>query len=480
MVKMPWTLPYHEGNMNTVGSLPDVFFKPCTVAVVGASKKSRFGSGILGMLVKLGYGDRLYPINPREKEIDGRPVYARLTDVPVPVDLAIVIVAGPQVPNVIAECVALGIRAVVLESAGFSETGPAGARLEEEVRKLLQGTRTRVIGPNCIGLINTHDRFATTEIDLDDLRPGNIGVIAQSGAFGNILSDWAPIQDLAFSKLITIGNRVDVDEADCLSYLAEDEKTDIIVLYLEGVKDGPRFYETARDVSRRKPIIAYKGGRSAVGRKAAASHTGSMTGEDMLYEGLFRQAGIIRASSFQELFDMARVISREPLMAGPRVCIVTSSGSLGVMAADECTACGLQLPEPSPETVRTLRKVAPPWMNVKNPLDVGPSGIYAAALKTAIADGQFDGIIATPVIPNLIIKRLVSMGADPRDMYGDPEELRKIAPHKPILLHTVGGGYWLDLIRQIYGPVLTLVSTPEIAARSLAALYRYSHIRAVS
>lgn len=454
-------------------SLPDVFFKPGTVAVVGATKKAGFGGGIPGMLMRNGYRDRLYLVNPREREIDGMPVYPRLTAIPGRIDLAVIVVPGPQVPAVITDCVTLGIRAVILESAGFSETGPEGARREDAVRKLLQGSRTRVIGPNCIGLINTHERFATTEIDFDALPPGNIGVIAQSGAFGNILADWAPTQDLAFSKLITIGNRVDVDEADCLAYLAGDEKTDVIVLYLEGVMDGPRFYETARQVSRRKPILVYKGGRSAVGRKAAASHTGSMAGEDGLYEGLFQQSGVVRASSFQELFDMARVFAREPLMAGPRVCVVTCSGSLGVMAADACTGWGLQFPELSPETVRALREIAPPWMNVKNPLDVGPSGTYPAAVKAALADPRIDGIIATPVIPNTIMKRLVDMGVNPRDMYGDPEELRKIAPRKPVLLYTVGGSFWLDLIRRTYGPTLSLVSSPETAARSLAALYRY-------
>ena len=175
-----------------------------------------------------------------------------------------------------------------------------------------------MIGPNCLGVINPHASFTTTQVNLEALRPGNIGVIAQSGTFGNILADWAPTQDLCFSKLVTIGNRLDVDETDCLLYLADDDRTDVIVLYLEGVKDGGRFYEAARSVSRRKPILVYKGGRSQAGRKAAASHTGSLTGEDELYEAIFRQTGVIRAASFQELFDMARVFSREPLMAGTR------------------------------------------------------------------------------------------------------------------------------------------------------------------
>ena len=460
-------------------SLPEVFFKPGTVAVVGASKKAKFGSGIPKMLIQNGYRDRLYLVNPREKEINGMPVYGRLADIPVPIDLVIVLVPAPQVHGVIADCLNLHVPAVVLESAGFGETGDDGARMENDIRQLLKGEKTRVIGPNCLGLINTHERFATTEVDFDLLRPGNIGVIAQSGAFGNILADWAPTQDLALSKLVTIGNRLDVDETDCLTYFADDDKTDVIVLYLEGVKDGPRFYETVREVSRRKPILAYKGGRSAAGRKAIASHTGSLAGEDDLYEGLFRQAGVIRAASFQELFDMARVFSREPFMAGSRVCVVTGSGSLGVMTADACTASGLQLPDLVPETVSSLREIAPAWMNVKNPLDVGPSGIFAAAAKAALADPRIDGMISVPVLPEMVMRNRTEAGMDViRTMYGDPEEFRRIAPGKPVVIFSVGGAFWLEAIHQTYGPTLSVVSSPEIAARSLAALYRYGLFRA--
>jgi acyl-CoA synthetase (NDP forming) len=458
-------------------SLPHVFFKPGTVAVVGASKKARFGSSIPGLLLKHGYQDNLYLVNPREKEINGLPVYTRLLDIPAPIDLVIILVPAPQAPSVIAECIEKNVPAVVLESAGFSEVSPEGALLEEEIRSLLQGTKTRVIGPNCLGVINTHESFSTTEVNLENLRPGNIGVIAQSGTFGNILVDWAPTQGLFFSKLVTIGNRIDVDETDCLLYLADDDKTDVIVLYMEGVKDGRRFYEAAREVSRRKPILIYKSGRSPAGRKAAASHTGSLTGEDELYEALFRQSGVIRATSFQELFDMARVFSREPTMAGPRVCVVTVSGSLGVMAADACTECGLELPDLSPKTVSTLREIAPAWMNVKNPLDVGPSGTFASALKAVVTDPQIDGVIAIPILPEVIMSHITESGIDIRSMYGDPEELRILSPNKPIVLYTLGGPQWIETIHKTYGQTFSLVSSLENAARALSASFWYSKLR---
>jgi len=218
--------------MATDRPLPHVFFKPGTVAVVGASKKALFGSSIPDLLLQHGYRDRLYLVNPREKEFNGLPVYARLSHIPVAIDLVIIVVPASQVATVLVECIDKGVPAVVLESAGFSETGPEGARLEDDLRKLLHGSKTRVLGPNCLGVINTHEAFATTEVNLEALRPGNIGVIAQSGTFGNILADWSPTQGLYFSKLVTIGNRLDVDETDCLLYLADDDQTDVIVLYL--------------------------------------------------------------------------------------------------------------------------------------------------------------------------------------------------------------------------------------------------------
>jgi acetyltransferase len=394
-----------------------------------------------------------------------------LLHIPVPIDLVIILVPAHQVAAVIAECIEKNVPAVVLESAGFSEASPEGVHLEEELRKLLQGTKTRVIGPNCLGVINTHESFSTTELNLENLRPGNIGVIAQSGTFGNILVDWAPTQGLFFSKLVTIGNRLDVDETDCLLYLADDDKTDVIVLYMEGVKDGRKFYEAARNVSLHKPILIYKSGRSSAGCKAAASHTGSLTGDDVLYEALFRQSGVIRAASFQELFDMARVFSREPSMAGRRVCIVTVSGSLGVMAADACTECGLELPDLSPETVRVLREIAPAWMNVKNPLDVGPSGTFASALKAVLADPLIDGVIAVPILPEVIMHQITKMCIDIRTMYGDPDELRRLAPNKPIVLFTLGGPQWLEAIKKTYSPIFSLVSSLENAARALSASF---------
>jgi len=458
-------------------TLPDEFFRPRSVAIIGATKKAGFGSGIPAFLKRNGYGNCLYPVNPRETEIEGLPVYRRVTEIPHHVDLAIIIVPKAQVLGVISDCLERGIRAIILESAGFSETGAEGAALEKDIKKLLQGTGTRLIGPNCVGLVNPHERFASTEVDFDEIRPGNVGVIAQSGVFGNIVADWAPSQDLALSGLVTIGNRIDVDETDMLYHFGADERTDVIVLYLEGAKEGSRFMKAARDVSLKKPVLVYKSGRTEAGKKAAASHTGSLSGDDALYEGFFHQSGVIRAATFQELFDMARVFSREPLMKGPNIAVVTSSGSLGVMAADAAFQLGLQFPALGSDAVAAVKSQAPAWMNVRNPLDVGPSGLFGVALEAALKDTSVHGVIAIPVIPGTIIKAVVEGGIDPSILYGEAEKIRKAAPEKPVLLYTVGSEYWMRLVRDMFGPHVTIVSAPETAAKALWALYRYHRFR---
>ena len=458
-------------------SLPEEFFRPQSVAIVGATKKSGFGGGIPAFLKKNGYGDRLYLVNPRETEIDGLPVYRSVKDIPRAIDLAVIIVPKTQVHSVITDCIEKKIRAIILETAGFGETGPEGAALEDNIKELLSGTGTRLIGPNCVGLVNPHDRFASTEVAFDEIQPGNVGVIAQSGVFGNIVADWAPSQELALSSLVTIGNRIDVDETDMLYHFGADERTDVIVLYLEGAKNGARFMKAAREVALKKPVVVYKSGRTELGKKAAASHTGSMSGDDALYDAFFHQSGVIRAATFQELFDIARVFSREPLMQGTNISVVTTSGSLGVMAVDAAFQLGLQFPELGPDTKAAVREHAPAWMNVKNPLDVGPSGLFGIALEAALKDEHVQGVIAIPVIPGEIIKSFVKAGIDPSLMFGDPEKIRKSVSKKPVLVYTVGSTFWMKLIKDLLGPHVTMVSSPETAAKALWALHRYRLFR---
>ena len=247
--------------------------------------------------------------------------------------------------------------------------------------------------------MNVPGRFSTCEVDLDAIRPGGISVVAQSGVFGNVLMDWAPSQDIALGKLATIGNRADIDETDMLEYLSEDPATRVIVMYLESVKDGRRFVEAARKASLEKPVLVYKSGETEAGKKATMSHTGSLSGADAIFDGACRQAGVIRGRDLLELFDMARAFEACPLPRGRRVLVVTGSGSQGAMAADRLVQCGMELPEMTAESVAEIRKQAPDWMNVGNPLDIGPSGLFALGMKLAMTDSNIDAVIAVPIAP---------------------------------------------------------------------------------
>ena len=449
------------------------FFTPRNVAVIGATNKLGFGHGIPKHLINNGYRDRLYLINPREKELFGLPVNASITDVPGEVDLAIIAIPAPSVPEAVKGCLKKGIHSIIIESAGFSEIGSEGARIEREVADMIETTKTRIIGPNCVGVINLHNGFASTEVSFDDLKSGNIGVVAQSGVFGNIMVDWAPSQNLRLSKVISIGNRLDVDEVDMLEYLLSDDQTEVIVLYLEGVKDGRRFIETASRVARKKPLLVLKSGCTEEGKAATASHTGSMAGNDAIYDAVFAQCGIIRANSFQELFDIAKVMSTQPTPPGPEVAVVTTSGSLGAMTTDSCAKLGLTLPPYSPETIEKIRAKAPGWMNVRNPLDLGPSGLFGEALTAALKEPNMKSVILIPIIPNSAFEVMASMDMDLSMWFGKIHEIRDIAPDKPIIATTMGKSLWVKRLREFFGEGIPIVSSTENAARALFELYRY-------
>jgi acyl-CoA synthetase (NDP forming) len=456
------------------------FFAPKTVAVIGATKKFGFGFGVPKYLIDHGYKDHIYLINPRQTELFGLPVYPAITDVPGAVDLAIIVIPAPAIPDAIRGCLKKGVRSIIIESAGFSETGEAGKQLEQDVYDLVKNTDTRIIGPNCVGVMNPHNGFATTEISFDNLAPGNIAVVAQSGVFGNILIDWAPTQNLGLSKVITIGNRLDVNECDVLEYLAEDELTKVIVLYMEGVKDGRRFLETARRVAAQKPVLVLKSGRTEAGKAATASHTGSMAGDDTIYDGLFEQCGLIRAANFQELFDMAKVFSTQPLPAGPNVTVVTSSGSMGAMTTDACVSLGLNLPPYPADAVEKIKADAPGWMNIRNPLDVGPSGLFGAAVSAAIETDDMHSIILIPVIPDLVLKSMADEGLnmDMSAWFGDIKKMRQQATvNKPMIIMTLGSADWMQRITDFFGRDIPVISTPDNIARAIYELYRFTRKR---
>jgi len=449
------------------------FFEPRGVALVGATRTPGFGYGIPLMLKGQGWGERLYLVNPSATELHGMKVYPRVADVPDPVDLAVVIVGAAAVPGALNEIGARGIRSVVIESAGFAEAGDEGRALQEKALAVAREHGIRVIGPNCVGVVNTKNRFTTVEIIEEALQPGNVGIIAQSGVFGNVLLDGLHERGLHVAKAVTLGNRMDVNECDVLDYLRHDPDTRVIMMYLEGAADGRRLIETLGRVTRDKPVLVLKSGRTGAGRAAAASHTGSMSGEDALYDAAFAQSGAIRAQSLEELLGFARVFATQPLPAGPRLGVVTSSGSLGALAADAAVSAGLELPALSAATAQKMREGAPGWMNVKNPLDVGPSGLYQKAVAAMLQDPAVDMVLAVAIIPFAVVRQFKPFGLTPKTWFGDLASIRALAPHKPFALCAVGHSEFIADMASLSGPSIPLFTSPEPAARALAALWKH-------
>ena len=460
----------HEDARRSIGR----FFQPKTVALIGVSSNLGFGHGLPQFLIDQGWGDRIYPVNPNVEEIAGIRAYPSVRDVPAEIDLACILVPAQFVEGVLEECVAKGVKAVIVMSAGFAETGAEGKRLQDSLSALARAAGIRMIGPNCIGVVDVPNGFGTTEILLKDIQPGNISIVAQSGVFGNILLDGAPAQGVRIAKVATIGNRADLDETDFLAYYGDDPDTGVIVLYMESIRRGRDFLETARDVSRKKPVLAYLGGQTEAGRKATSSHTGSMAGFRRMDKDALRQAGVWIAKDPAELLETAKVFSLCPLPRGKKVLTVTASGSLGVMAADRLMEEGLDLAELSSSRLSRLREMTPPWMNLRNPLDVGPSGLFGEAMNVALEAPEVDAVLAFPVIPWAVVSSMLQENpAAVASMFVDRTVLEKAASEKPVILSVPGHPEWREVCRRSLFPQLPIVSTPQGAASALATLYRY-------
>ncbi len=463
--------------MNLTRQGMGTFFEPSGVAIIGARRSPGFGYGIPLVLKREGWGSLIYLVNPKGGELHGLPVYRSLAEVPDPVDLAIVIVPASLTPGVMEEIGHRGIGHVILETAGFAEVGEEGRKLQEEVKNVASRHGIRVIGPNCVGVVNTVNRFTTVEVLPEALQPGSTAIIAQSGVFGNVLLDLLPFYGLFISKAATLGNRLDVNECDMLEYFHQDPTTRVIMMYLEGAADGRRLLETLTRVTCDKPVLVLKSGRTSAGRAATASHTASLSGEDQLYESLFRQTGAIRVDTLESLVEMARAFSTQPLPRGNRLGIITGSGSLGVMATDAAVNAGLAVPPLSPGTVEFMRREAPGWMNVRNPLDVGPSNQFARGLEALLRDPQMDMVLAITIIPHAVFREFKQLGLTADVWFGDIASIREKTPEKPLAICAVGNPELVEEVRKISGPQVPVFISPEPAAKALAALFRYRNWR---
>jgi acetyl coenzyme A synthetase (ADP forming)-like protein len=394
------------------------FFSPSSVAVVGASQNpAKLGYEILNNIVRYNYRGAVYPINPKAEEILGQKVYPDLTSVPGEIDLAVIVVPAPGVMAVLEQCGKKGVDSVIIITAGFKETGPEGAHLEETVAARAKALGIRVVGPNCLGIIDTVGSLNASFAAGMPIS-GHIGFFSQSGAMCVAILDWALGENVGFSRFVSLGNKMDISETEIMLSMEQDEDTRVILGYLESIEDGARFVEAARQVSQTKPIIIIKSGTTSAGAKAASSHTGALAGSDHAYSAAFKQSGIIRAESMQSLFGYAIAFATQPLPRGPSLAIITNSGGPGIVAADACDRSSLHLTPIRKETADRLREFLPSTASVYNPIDIIGDATherYEKTLEVVLKDDMLHSvlILLTPtaaVDPEAVAHSIVRLG----------------------------------------------------------------------
>ena len=446
--------------------LDKAFFSPSSVAVIGAAREPhKLGHSVLQNILQYAFRGKVYPINPTASEILGLPCYPRVTDVPNAVELAIVVVPPAAVPQVISDCGQKGVRGAVVITAGFRETGPEGLKLENEMLALARRHGIRLLGPNCLGFIDTESSLNVT-FAAGMPAKGNIAFMSQSGALCQAVLDWSRDSGIGFSKFISLGNKADISETDIMEVLEGDEVTKVIVAYLEGIAQGDRFRQVAAAVTRVKPLILVKAGGTAAGAKAASSHTGTLAGFDAAYDAVFKQTGVLKATSIENLFDLALAFAYQPILQGDRLAIVTNGGGPGIMASDACERAGLRLASFTKETIDLLRSKLPPTANLYNPVDVigdaGP-GRYESALQTVISDPNVDGalVLLTPAaVTNVEETAAVIL------------EAAAESP-KPIFTSFMGGSAVTEGIKILTQKGVPNYPFPERAVNGFAAMSRY-------
>jgi acetyltransferase len=443
----------------------DPLLQPRSVAVIGASAvPGKVGQAIMKNLAEQ-FAGTILPINPKTPEIFGRPCFADIREAPGPIDLAVIALPTGAVKQAVEGCIAARVGSIIVITAGFKETGREGAALEADLASLCRHAGIRLMGPNCLGLINTQHRLNASFASLTP-PTGGISIISQSGALCTAILDWSAGRGIGLAKLVSLGNKADLDEVDFLKALAEDPDSRVIVGYLESISNGEEFIKVAENVAMHKPVAILKVGTSVAGSRAASSHTGSLAGADIAYGAAFKRAGVIRAEAFEELMDIGLAFSMQPLPRGKRVAIITNAGGPGIMAADAVENSGLEVVRISSETAAFLKERLPPAASVGNPIDVlgdADAARYAMALEAALADEAVDAVIV------LLTPQAMT------DARATAEAIASVSPKaKPVLVSFMGGkdvtvGRELLVARGVPD-----YSAPERAVRALKAMVDYS------
>jgi len=447
----------------------DYFFEPKSVAIIGASHiPGKIGYAIMENFIKGGYRGIIYPINPNISSIFNLLVYPSIKKVPEEVDLALIAVPAAIVPKVLKECIEKKVKGVIIISSGFSEIGSEGKKLEENLKKIIKG-KTRVIGPNCIGVLDTttkNDTLFLSQRRLKRPKEGNIAFISQSGAVGSTILDWLSEEGIGISKFVSYGNAMDVNETDLLEYFANDEKTKVIVVYLEGIRsEGKKFIEVAKKVTKKKPVIILKAGKTEKGMKAVVSHTGSLAGSSRIYSGVFKQTGIIEANDWEELIDFTKAFSMQPLPKDNKLLIITDGGGFGVLATDESERQGLQLEELPEKLKKSLKKELPNYVSFHNPLDLTGDATaerYKLSLENSVK--YFSGFVVitlfqVPTLQETIIDILINFSKTYK---------------KPIICCAAGGNYTKKLSKKLELNGIPTYSKPETAVKVFSTMAKYS------
>jgi len=444
----------------------ETFFKPKSIAVVGASKNStKIGNAALKNILISDYECKVYPINPHEKEILGIKCYKKLSDVPGEIELVLISVPAKIVPQIMKECVQKKVKNAIIISSGFSEAG--NNELENEVKDIIEQSKIRVLGPNTMGYKNAADGLDSSFV-FGVPRKGILSLISQSGALGIGMIYLANNEFVGISKIIGVGNKIDIDDDDLIDYFAQDNDTKVIGLYIEAVKNGRAFMNSIKACN--KPVLVVKAGKSEAGARATSSHTGSMAGSDKIYDAAIKQAGGIRCRDIVELFDMARALAGQPPAQGNRIGIITNGGGLGILLTDACDANGLDVPKLSPKTYKKIDKILPDLVKPNNPIDlVADAGFYRyeASTRALLEDPNINGIIVASVHGGY---------ARPREFTGAILKMireRKLHEEfkKPILATWVGGKEFEDLVMDLKSAGVPIYPSSWRTARSMLALY---------
>jgi len=444
------------------------FFSPASVALLGATdREGSVGYTVLRNLLQAGYKGRVLPVNPRHNEILGSPCFSSVGATPEIPELAIVATPAATVPGIVAQCVQTGVKALVVISAGFKEMGADGAALERAIQSELRKGATRLIGPNCLGIMNPWLGLNATFAH-DIARPGSVAFLSQSGALLTAILDWSLSENVGFSAIVSTGSMLDVGWGDLLSFFGEDEKTESILLYMESIGAARSFLSAAREVSFSKPIIVIKAGRSEAASKAAASHTGAMTGSDEVYDAAFRRCGVLRVDRIDELFHMADVLGKQPRPRGPRLTILTNAGGPGVLATDTLVALGGELAPLSEASHNALDAFLPPHWSHANPIDIlgdADPERYSRASEIAIRDPNCDGLLAI----------LAPQGMTDPAHVAEGLKVHAKVHGKPLLASWMGGQAVEAAINILNAAGIPTFSYPDSAARAFKSMWNYSY-----